>query len=128
MPRCCSSQVVSRAPCSSGRVSSAKTAKRPALLGGGEHHGQGGAVIRGGQAAGVAMRQDALAFADQLGPGPADRPAHLAILLLDGQGFVEQQIQPIRRACRARSDRRRGCSMRSMAQKRLTAVGRLVRR
>ncbi len=57
--RCCSSQAVSRAPCSKGRVSSARTAHLLARLDRRADHPEGGAVAGGGQGPGVAVGEDA---------------------------------------------------------------------
>ena len=99
----------------------------PPLLGRGEHDGQGRAVIGRRQAAGVAVRQHALAFADQAAPA-APMARHMrAIFLLDRPRLVEQ-LRVSSAGDRSSADPATQRSMRSSAQKRLTAVGRLVRR
>src|SRR5262249_17914225 len=55
--------------------------KVPALLGGGEKHGQSGSVIRRRQAAGIAVRQHSLAFLNQGGARFANGTAHSPIFL-----------------------------------------------
>ena len=95
MPRRCSSQAVSRAPWSSGRVSSAKTWSGLALLVGGEDDGQGGAVVGRGQAAGVAVGQDPLPRPDQRGAEAADGPAHRPVLVGDRAGLGEQPVEQL---------------------------------
>ncbi len=93
----------------------------------GEEHGQRRAVVGRRQAAGVAMREHSLAVGEQLGAESADRAAHLAVFLLDRVGFLQQRFGYLqrRRAAAAIAALRR---MRSSAQNRLTAVGRLVAR
>ena len=127
MPRRWSSQAVSRAPWSSGRVSSAKTRTRYALLVGGEDDRQGRAVIGRGQAAGVAVGQDPLPRLDQGRAMPADRPAHGAVFLVDRVG-PRRAADPAARGRRRRPSAPAAASIRSRAQNRFTAVGRLVRR
>ena len=101
--------------------------ERLARLGGGEEHGQRRAVIGGGQSAGVAVGQHALPVAEQFGPVAADRPAHLPIFLVDGLGLGQQRGGDFGgRSGRAAARPHR--FIRSKAQNRLTAVGRLVAR
>ena len=98
-----------------------------ALLVGGEDHGQGRAVVGGGQAAGVAVGQDPLPRLDQAGAVAADRAAHRPVFLVDRVGLGQQPVEERRGlVVIGRAPRRR--SIRSRAQNRLTAVGRLVRR
>ena len=81
-------------------------AERDALLVGGEDDRQGRAVIGRGQAAGVAVGQDALAGLDQLRAVAADRPAHRPVLVVDPAGLVEQPLQQLRPAgCQPGRDR-----------------------
>ena len=67
MPARSSSQAVRRAPWSSGRVSSTQTWREPAALPGRAQHAAGGAVAAGGQRAGVAVGERAVARREQLG-------------------------------------------------------------
>ena len=83
MPRLPHSHAVSRAPWSSGRVSSTHTCTARAPLVGGPHHAQRGAPAHAGQRAGVAVRQHAAPSAEQRravaprwrGSAPRRRPA-----------------------------------------------------
>ena len=71
--------------------------ERAALLGGGEKHGQGSAIIRGGQAAGIAVRQHSLPFLNQRGTGLANGAAHSAIFFFDGARLLQEQAAELLR-------------------------------
>ena len=100
MPRCCSSHAVSRAPCSSGRVSSAKTCGRLPRRASSKIDGQRGAV-----AAPVASAP-ALQWVRMPAPSAGRRAgrrrggpmaAHmLAVFGVDGAGFGEQAFASAR--------------------------------
>ena len=66
---------------------------RLALLVGREDHGERRAVVGRGQAAGVAVGQDAVARRQQLGAVAADGPAHGAVLVGDRVGLGQQPFQ-----------------------------------
>ena len=97
-----------------------------ALLMGGEDHGEGGAVIGGCQAAGVAVRQNAVPRPDQRCPEPADCAAHRAVFLVDVPGLRRAAFRGAARPS-SRSIRGQAALHAVDAQNRLTAVGRLVR-
>ncbi len=63
------------------------------LLMGREYHGERCAIVRRGQAAGVAVGQDAFTRLDQASTMAADGAAHGAVLLGDRVGLGEQPIE-----------------------------------
>ena len=81
-------------------------AEAPALLGGGEDDGQGRAVVGRRQAAGVAVRQDALRRRGSGRRRPRPIARHIAaVFLVDGLRLVEQPSRQLgRRQSRAACD------------------------
>ena len=124
MPSRASSQAVSRAPCSSGRVSSTQTsppARAPRRL----DDAQRGADAGGGERAGVAVGQHAVAGREQLGPcSPIRRlPRRRSAQRAAPRRGAPRQL----RGARAASARdRHDLAAASSAQRRLTAVGRVA--
>ena len=122
-----SSQAVSRAPCRNGRVSSAKTCDDLALLGRGANHAERRAVAGRRQRAGVAVRENARVR-------PARRPRR------SGPSPCSSRRPRRESRCASRSSRAFSSStdspactpaandsfMRSIAQNRFTAVGRVA--
>ena len=125
MPSLTSSHAVRREPCMTGRVSSTQTSATLAALVGGADHAERGAVAGGGQRAGVAVGEHARAR-----PAPARRrarpwrgwrrcPRRGWPAPRPGAGRAERGRRHVRAATATRR-------MRSSAQKRLTAVGRVA--
>ena len=92
MPSFISSQAVSRAPWSQGRVSSAKTRMFfPGFVGGADD-AQRRAVAGRGQAAGIAVGKDGGPFPDNGGTVGADRPADRQVFLFDADRLLPEDF------------------------------------
>ncbi len=90
MPSTCSSQAVSRAPWSQGRVSSTQTDEVAVAGEGGAHDAERRAVPCRREGAGVAVREDRVAGLDQAGAVRADGEAALDVVVVDRLGAGEQ--------------------------------------
>ena len=128
MPSRTSSHAVSRAPCRNGRVSSANTAIVLALLDRGADHAERRAVAGRRQRAGVAVRQDARAVGHHRRAVTAHRAAARDVLVVDraaprARGAIGDLLG---RLARLRRRRRTPRFIRSIAQNRFTAVGRVA--
>ena len=126
MPSRTSSQAVSRAPCRNGRVSSAKTATLLPCSTAARIDAERRAVAGRRQRAGVAVRQDARAVGHDVGAERAHRPAARDVLVVNRARLAlergRQSRRPTRRPAPPSANAR---FMRSIAQNRLTAVGRV---
>ncbi len=126
MPSRSSSQAVSRAPCRSGRVSSTQTAaRRPARMRGGDDADRR-ADAGGGERAGVAVREHAVAGREEPGAVLRHPPVAIDVLGVQGARPFEQRRRDLRQRPRRRlRSSSKASSPCSSAQRRFTAVGRV---
>ena len=120
MPSSASSKAVSRAPCSSGRVSRHPHVRPRAALGEGLDDAERRAVAARRQPAGVALRDQLRRVAEQRRPVRAHLPAALDLVVVDAAG----DAPPARRAAR----RRRATAPSSTARASPHAPGQVDRR
>ncbi len=106
MPSTWSSQAVSRAPCSQGRVSSTQHGDVRVARRGRPDDAERGAVARRRQGAGVAVREDAVAGREQRGAVLADAQAAVDVVVVDGLRAREQHAGDGRRRGAGRGERR----------------------
>ncbi len=108
MPSTCSSQAVSRAPWSQGRVSSTHTEMSRVAGRGRTDHAERRAVAGRGEGAGVAVREDAVAGLEQRGAVLADAQAAVDVVVVDRLRLLQQRRgQGRRRGVRAAGGERR---------------------
>ena len=127
MPSRTSSHAVSRAPCRNGRVSSANTVDVLARLDRAADDAERRAVAGRRQRAGVAVRQDARVGRHDRGAERAHRAAARDVLVVNRLRFaVEPVLDLLDRLAGLRRAAANARFIRSIAQNRLTAVGRVA--
>ena len=99
---------------------------RAALLDGAANHAERGAVAGRGQRARVAVREDAGLLRDEGAAEAADGAAAGDILVMDGLRLGQHQLAQVLDAGAGEHCSENTRFMRSIAQKRLTAVGRVA--
>ena len=118
MPSTWSSQAVSRAPCSHGRVSSTSTEMPPCARVRGADDAERRAVPGRRQGAGVAVREDAVAGLEQRGAVLADAQAAVDVVVVDRLRAGEQRGGE-------RTPARRGSAQRRSQTARISPIAQL---